>query len=273
MPYQETIIEAGQKDTHYLEDLYHYRELFYLFAWRDISVRYKQTVLGIAWAIIRPLLTMVVFSIVFGKLARLPSEGNTAYPILVFSALLPWHFFASSLQESSNSLVSNEKLISKVYFPRMIIPASSVIVSFVDFLFAFLVFSGIMVYYRFLPDMKIFLLPLFMGIAFISSLGMGLLVGSLNVKYRDFRHVIPFIIQVGLYISPVGFSTTLIPEKYRILYSLNPMVGIIDGFRWCILGTSLRWESVWISLVISILIFTIGFKHFRKTENYFADLI
>lgn len=273
MVHQKIIIEAGKQDSQYFHDIYIYRELFYIFAWRDISVRYKQTILGIAWAIIRPVLTMVVFSIVFGKLAKLPSEGNVPYPILVFAALLPWHFFANALHESANSLLTNEKLITKVYFPRMIIPCSSVIVSFVDFLLAFMIFMGIMVYYRFLPDIKIVMLPFFISIAFIASLGIGLFVASLNVKYRDFRHVIPFIIQFGLYISPVGFSSSIIPEKYYIWYSLNPMVGIIDGFRWCILGTPLRWESAALSLALSILLFFIGFKNFRRTEDYFADLI
>jgi lipopolysaccharide transport system permease protein len=268
------IIEAGRTEKHYWKDLWRYRELFYFLAWRDILVRYKQTVIGIAWALIRPFLTMVVFTVIFGKLAKLPSEG-VPYPILVFAAMLPWQFFSNALAESSSSLVGNSNLISKVYFPRLIIPASSVITSFVDFLISGLILVCLMLWYRFLPGWRVVWLPLFMGIALAAAMGGGLWLTALNVKYRDFRYVVPFIVQFGLYISPVGFSSTIVPGKWRLLYSLNPMVGVIDGFRWAVLGgeSNIYLPGFALSMVIVAALLVTGVFYFRKTEKSFADVI
>ncbi|MDZ8188222.1 MAG: ABC transporter permease [Nostoc sp. ChiSLP02] len=270
----ELIIEAGQTEQQYWKDLWRYRELFYFLAWRDILVRYKQTVIGMLWALIRPFLTMVVFSIIFGKLAKLPSEGTAPYPILVFAALLPWQFFANALSECSNSLISNANLISKVYFPRLIVPASSVIVSFVDFLVSGMILLGLMAWYNFVPSWRILSLPLFISIAFAASLGVGLWLAALNVGYRDFRYIVPFIVQFGLYISPVGFSSSIIPEQWRLVYYLNPMVGVIDGFRWAILGGSqLYWAGFTLSLGLVALLLVSGIWYFRRMERTFADVI
>ena len=268
------VIEAGKAERHYWKDLWRYRELFYFLAWRDILVRYKQTVIGLAWALIRPFLTMVVFVVVFSKLAKLPSEG-VPYPILVFAALLPWQFFANAFTEAGNSLISNAGMISKVYFPRLVIPTSAVIVSFVDFLISGIILVGLMVWYGFAPDWRIVTLPLFIFIAFAAAMGAGLWIAALNVKYRDFRYIIPFVVQFGLYVSPVGFSSAIVPEQWRLLYSLNPMVGVIDGFRWAILGgnTQLYWPGFLLSLFLVMLILVTGIVYFRKTEKTFADVI
>jgi len=228
----EFTIEAGRSERHYWMDLWRYRELFYILAWRDIAVRYKQTIIGVAWAVLRPLLTMMIFVVVFGKIAKLPSEG-IPYPIFVFAAMLPWTFFATAFSDASNSLIGNSNLISKVYFPRLIIPAASVIVAGVDFLISFVILLALMAWYHYMPDWHILTLPFFLLLAFFAALGSGLYVAALNVKYRDFRFVIPFVVQLGLYISPVGFSTTIVPEKYQMLYYLNPMVGVIDGKNVC----------------------------------------
>lgn len=267
-------IEAGRTEAQYWQDLWRYRELFYFLAWRDVLVRYKQTVIGIAWVLIRPFLTMVVFTIVFGSLAKLPSE-NAPYPILVFSAMLPWQFFSNSLSESSNSLINNANLISKVYFPRLVVPTSAVVVSFVDFMISGIILIGLMAWYDFVPGWRILTLPVFIAIAFIASMGTGLWLCALNVQYRDFRYIVPFVVQFGLYISPVGFSSDIVPERWRLLYSLNPMVGVIDGFRWAILGS----ESViyvpgfCLSLGLVLFLFVTGVQHFRKMERTFADVI
>ncbi len=270
----ELIIEAGRTEGQYWKDLYRYRELLYFLSWRDILVRYKQTVVGIAWAVIRPFLTMVVFTIVFGKLAKLPSEG-APYPILVFSAVLPWQLFANALAEASNSLISNANLISRIYFPRLIIPASSVITSFVDFLISGAVLVLLIIWYQFLPGWRIFTLPLFITIAFAASMGCGLWLTALNVKYRDFRYIVPFIVQFGLFISPVGFSSSIVPEKWRLAYSINPMVAVIDGFRWAIIGgeASLYWPGFLLSLSLVVILLVTGIRYFRKTEKTFADII
>ena len=268
------VIEAGRAERHYWRDLWRYRELFYFLAWRDILVRYKQTVIGLAWALIRPFLTMVVFVIVFSKLAKLPSDG-VPYPILVFAALLPWQFFGNAFTEAGNSLISNANMISKVYFPRLVVPTSAVIVSFVDFLISGMIMVGLMLWYGFAPDWRIFTLPLFIFIAFVSAMGAGLWTAALNVKYRDFRYIIPFVVQFGLYVSPVGFSSTIVPEQWRLLYSINPMVGVIDGFRWAILGgnTQLYWPGFLLSLFLVLVILVTGIYYFRKTEKTFADII
>ena len=267
-------IEAGRAEHHYWMDLWRYRELFYILAWRDIAVRYKQTIIGVLWAILRPLLTMMIFVVVFGKIAKLPSEG-VPYPIFVFAAMLPWTFFATAFSDASNSLIGNANLISKVYFPRLIIPASSVIVAGVDFLISFVILIGLMIWYQYIPDWHILTLPFFLLLAFFAALGAGLYIAALNVKYRDFRFVIPFIAQLGLYISPVGFSTTIVPEKFQLLYYLNPMVAVIDGFRWAISGgkTAFNLTELSVSIVMVIFLCVIGIYHFRKTEKTFADVI
>jgi lipopolysaccharide transport system permease protein len=270
----ELIIEAGRAERQYWQDLWRYRELFYFLAWRDILVRYKQTAIGIAWALIRPFITMVVFTVVFGNLAKLPSEG-VPYPILVFSAMLPWQFFASALSECSNSLIVNSNLISKVYFPRLIVPVSAIVVSFVDFMISGIILLGLMAYYTYVPSWRILMLPVFIAVAFAASIGAGLLFASLNVKYRDFRFIVPFITQIGFYISPVGYSSNIIPEQYRLLYSLNPMVGVIDGFRWSILGgeSQLYLPGFALSLGLVLLMLVVGILYFRKMERSFADVI
>lgn len=268
------IIEAGRAERQYWQDLWRYRELFYFLAWRDILVRYKQTAIGIAWALIRPFLTMVVFTVVFGKLAQLPSDG-APYPILVFAAMLPWQFFANALSECSNSLIANANLISKVYFPRLVVPASAVIVSFVDFMISGIILLALLAWYNFVPSWRIVTLPLFVLIAFAASIGAGLWLAALNVKYRDFRYIVPFIVQFGLYISPVGFSSGIVPVKWRLLYSLNPMVGVIDGFRWAIIGgeTSFYLPGFLLSLALVGVTLITGIWYFRKVERSFADVI
>ena len=270
----EIIIEPGRSFKNYWRDLWDYHELFYFLSWRDILVRYKQTVIGIAWSVIRPLLTMMVLTVVFGKLAKLPSDG-VPYTILVFSAMLPWQFFAGSLSESSMSLINNANLISKVYFPRIIVPASAVIVNLVEFFISFVILILLMLSYRVIPTWRMITLPLFILIAIAVSLGTGLWFASLNVKYRDFRYIIPFVVQFGLYVSPVGFSSSIVPGKWRLLYSLNPMVGVIDGFRWAVLGTRgpFYGPGFLISLILVFLILISGIWYFRKTERTFADVI
>lgn len=267
-------IEAGRTESHYWRDLWRYRELFYFLAWRDLLVRYKQTVIGIAWAVIRPLLTMLVLTLVFGKLAKLPSDG-VPYPLLVFAALLPWQLFASSFTEAGNSLISNANMISKVYFPRITIPVSKIIVSLVDFLISLLLLSLLMLWYGMIPSPRILFLPLFTLIAVAASLGGGLWISALNVKYRDFRYIVPFVVQFGLYVSPVGFTSSLVPENWRLLYSINPMVGVIEGFRWAILGgeSQLYLPGFVLSMITVVLILVTGYLYFRKTEKSFADVI
>jgi len=269
------IIEPGRTEKNYWTDLWRYRELFIILAWRDVSVRYKQTIIGILWAVIRPLLTMVVFTVIFGRIAKLPSDGQAPYALLVFAAMLPWTLFANALSESSNSLINNANLIGKVYFPRLIIPAATLVTAFIDFLISFVILLGMMVWYQFLPGWELLYLPFFIILALLASLGPGLWITALNVKYRDFRYVIPFVVQFGLYVSPVGFSSNVIPEQWRLLYSLNPMVGVIDGFRWCLLGgnSPLYLPGFVLSLFIIATFLYLGVSRFRKTEKTFADLI
>lgn len=288
LPYTETqapdsdfdlILEAGRDDKHYWLDLWRYRELFLILAMRDISIRYKQTVIGIGWALIQPVLNMVIMTIIFGKVAGLPSEGNAPYAIMVFAAMLPWMFFSSALTTSSQSMVSNSPLISKVFFPRMIIPASSVVTCFVDFLISFVLLLILMAGYRFAPSWHLLAVPVMVLLTFFAALGPGLYITALNVKYRDFRYVIPFLVQFGLYVTPVGFSSSHIRKLYGenlfLLYSLNPMVGIIDGFRWAILGPNspVDLASFFISLSAIAVFLLIGVWYFRKTERGFADII
>jgi lipopolysaccharide transport system permease protein len=269
------IIEPGRVEQNYWRDLWRYRELFIILAWRDVSVRYKQTVIGVAWAILRPLLTMIVFTVIFGRLAGLPSDGTAPYALMVFAGMLPWTLFSTALGEASNSLIGNERLISKVYFPRMIVPTAAVVTAFVDFLISFVILIAMMVFYHFVPTWNILLLPFFILLALLASLGPGLWITALNVKYRDFRYIIPFIVQFGLYVSPVGFSSNVVPDEWRLLYSLNPVVGVIDGFRWCILGgeSPIYWPGFALSLVIVAFFLWLGISQFRKMEKTFADLI
>jgi len=269
------VLEPGRADSHYWRDLWSYRELFAILAWRDVAVRYKQTVIGIAWAVVRPLLTMVVFTIVFGRLAGLPSEGSAPYAIMVFAGLLPWFLFSSILGEASNSLIGNANLIGKVYFPRIIIPVASAAVALVDFAINLVILIILMAWYGYAPGWQILALPFFVALAVLVSLGPALLITALNVKYRDFRYIVPFIVQLGLYVSPVGFSSAVVPAAWRFWYSLNPVVGVIDGFRWCILGgeSTLYWPGFLVSLGVVAAFLWWGFVYFRRTEKSFADLI
>lgn len=270
----DLIIEPGRVERQYWSDLWRYRELFYFLAWRDILVRYKQTVIGIAWSVLRPFLTMLAFVLVFNKVAKLES-GETPYPILVFVALLPWQLFANALTDSSNSLIGNSNLISKVYFPRMIVPVSSIVVALIDFFISFSILVLIMIFYGYLPTYRLIYFPIFLCMAFFTAMGAGLWLSALNVKYRDFRYVVPFLVQFGLYISPVGFSSEIVPEKWRLIYSLNPMVGVIDGFRWCFLKNTgdLFPTSAYASICLLLVLLFIGTQYFRQTEKTFADKI
>ena len=269
------ILEAGRAEEHYWRDLWRYRELFSVLAWRDVAVRYKQTIIGAAWAVLRPFLTMVIFTVVFGRVAKLPSDGATPYALLVFAGLLPWTLFSSALTGASESMVANSNLIGKVYFPRIIVPAATLVTALIDFLVSLLLLGGLMFWYRFLPSWQIVLLPLLVILALLASLGPGLWVTALNIKYRDFRVVIPFLVQLGLYVSPVGFSSSVVPQEWRWLYSVNPLVGIIDGFRWCILGgeSGIYWPGFLVSLGVIGLFLWLGVRRFRATVRTFADLI
>lgn len=267
-------IEAGGSERHYWSDMWRYRELFYILAWRDVVVRYKQTVIGMLWAVLRPLLIMIVFVIVFSKIAGLPSEGMP-YPVYVFAAMLPWMFFSTAFSDAGNSLVINSALISKIYFPRLIIPAASIIVAIVDFFISALILIILMLIYDVAISWHMLMLPFFLVLACFAALGIGMLIAALNVKYRDFRFIVPFITQMGLYISPVGFSTTVIPEQYQIYYFINPMVAVIDGFRWCVSGgeTALSLTEISMSIFVTIVMLGFGLSHFKKTERTFADVI
>lgn len=274
-PSFDLVIEPGRSTRNYWKDIWRYRELFYILSWRDIKVRYKQTVIGLLWSVVRPLLTMLVFTVVFNKVARLDG-GGVPYPVLVLAGLLPWQFFANALTESSNSLIGNEKLISKVYFPRIVIPAASVITSLLDLLISFGILLVMLIFYRYMPSWHMVFLPLFILMAFLASIGIGLWVAALNVKYRDFRYIIPFVVQFGLYISPVGFRSDIIPQEYRLLYSLNPLTGVIDGFRWCILGPDaapLYIPGLLVSGGVILFFLWLGISKFRSMERSFADLI
>jgi lipopolysaccharide transport system permease protein len=280
----ELLIEPGRAEKNYWRDLWRYRELFYFLAWRDILVRYKQTVIGIAWAVIRPLLATVVFTFIFGKLGKFPVPAGVPYMLLVMAANLPWQFFSTAMSEASNSLTGNANLISKVYFPRLVVPAGAVITSFVDFLITLGLMAVMMVVYQFAPDWRLAVLPLFMLLALGAAFGVGLWLCALNVEYRDFRYIVPFIVQFGFFLSPVGYATERVPEIWRwhgwdiparMLYSLNPMVGVIDGFRWSLLAgkAALDWQSVLISVVVVLLLLITGIWYFRKMERTFADVI
>ncbi len=278
------ILEPGRAEKNYWRDLWRYRELFIILAWRDITVRYKQTVIGVVWAVIRPLLTTIVFTVVFSKIAKLSAPGAIPYALLVMAANLPWQFFATAMSESSNSLIGNANLISKIYFPRLIIPVGSVITSFVDFLITLGLMAALMIWFQFVPDWRLFLLPAFMILAFASAFGIGLWLCALNVEYRDFRYIVPFIVQFGFFLSPVGFSTTRVPEHWlwhgfdipaRLIYSLNPMVGVIEGFRWSLLRgeSSFQVSALSISVFVTVVLCASGIWYFRKMERTFADVI
>lgn len=271
---QWLVLEPIRIEKQYWKDLWRYRELFAILAWRDIAVRYKQTFIGVAWALIRPLLTMVVFMVIFGRLAKLPTEGDAPYAILVFAAMLPWQFFSTALSSCSESLITNSNLLTKVYFPRLIVPAA-VITSFVDFLISFVILAGLMVWFQWWPSWRLLTLPLWVAIAFAASMGAGLWLASLNVQYRDFRYVVPFLVQFGLYVSPVGFSSAIVPEKWQLLYALNPMVDVIEGFRWAIIGKGaiINPTGFWLSMAIVALLAITGVRQFRRMEKRFADVI
>jgi lipopolysaccharide transport system permease protein len=269
------VLEPGRAERHYWRDLWTYRELFAILAWRDVAIRYKQTVIGIVWALIRPFITMVIFTIVFGRLANLPSDGATPYPLLVFAGMLPWSLLSTILSDASSSILGNASLIGKVYFPRIIIPTSSAVVALADLAINLLLLLGLMVWYGFAPGWQIIFLPGFMALAVLASLGPAFLIAALNVKYRDFRFIVPFMVSIGLYISPVGFSSSIVPEKWRFWYSLNPVVGVIDGFRWCLLDgeSQVYIPGFLISLAVVAVFLWIGIAYFRRTERTFADLI
>jgi lipopolysaccharide transport system permease protein len=271
---QEVVLEAGRADREYFRDIWRYRELFYILAWRDVSVRYSQTALGVAWAALRPLIATLVFSIVFGRLGKFPS-GGVPYPLLVFTGMLPWQLFSTALTESGRSLVSNGNLVTKVYFPRLIIPGSSLVTSLIDFLISMVILAGMMAFYRLIPPWQIVFLPVFTLVSLITAAGIGVWIAALAVKYRDFLVVVPFLLQLGLYMSPVGFSSSVVPARWRLLYSLNPLVGAIDGFRWCILGSKVPPDPLALagSILLSSVLLLAGVRHFRKAERAFADVI
>jgi lipopolysaccharide transport system permease protein len=269
------VLEPGRAEKHYWRDIWTYRELFAILAWRDVSVRYKQTVIGVAWALVQPFLTMLVFTIVFSRMARLPSEGTAPYPIMVYAGMLPWFLFSSVLGGAAGSLVSNANLIGKVYFPRIIVPSAAAVVALVDFVISFVLLGGLMAWFRFVPSWRMMFLPFFIIFAILASLGPALFMTAMNVKYRDFRYIIPFVVQFGIYVSPVGFSSSVVPAKWRFWYSLNPVVGAIDGFRWCVLGgqSTLYMPGFLLSLAIVAVLLWVGIAYFRRTEKTFADLI
>lgn len=273
-PTFDVVIEPGRSEGRYWRNVWQFRELLYFLTWRDILVKYKQTVLGVAWALIQPLLTMVIFTFVFGRVARLPSDG-VPYPILVFSGLLPWQFVSQAIGNSSSSLVSNASLVSKLYFPRIIVPISTVLTSLVDFLVAASFLGVMMVWFGLAPGWRILAIPFFLILAFMAALSVGIWLSALTVKYRDFRYIVPFVVQLGLYISPVGFSSSVVPAEWRLVYSLNPMVAVIDGFRWAIIGKPQFLYGPGLILAVSttsLLLWT-AVRYFRATEKTFADNI
>lgn len=269
------VIEAGRAERHYWGDLWRYRELFLVLAWRDVAVRYKQTVIGVAWVMLQPLASVAVFTVIFGKVAKLPSLEGVPYAVMVFAGLLPWQLISGAVNNAANSLTGNSGLISKVYFPRLIVPSSAVVVCLVDFAVAMLVMIGLMVWYRFMPDARILLLPLFVLMAALAAIGPGLWLASLNVRYRDFRQVLPFLIQFGMYLSPVAYASAVVPEQWKLLYHLNPAVAVIDGFRWCLLrgAAPLYGPGLLLAFAVIALLLYVGVRQFRKTERTFADMV
>jgi len=275
----EFIIEPNKAGRRYWLELWQFRELFYVLAWRDLAVRYKQTAIGILWAGIQPLAQMAILVVVFGVMAKLPSQGGAPYVLLVFAAMLPWQFFAASLSAASMSMVSNAALISKVYFPRVIVPVAAVVTCVVDLLVALGILAVLMLLYGYAPTWRIVTLPFFMVLAFVAAIGPGLLITALNVEYRDFRYVVPFLVQFGLYLSPVGFSSEVVRrtfgEAVYLIYSLNPMVGVIEGFRWAILGGDVQIDGVGfvLSVTLSMAILVLGLRYFRRVEHSIVDVI
>jgi lipopolysaccharide transport system permease protein len=267
-----TIIGPAGQERYWLE-LWRYRELFLILAWRDLAVRYKQTVIGAMWALIRPLFGLIIFTIIFGRVAGLPSEGSTPYALMVFAGMLPWTFFSTGLVEASYSLANNANLLSKVYMPWLIVPTAIIVVALVEFLIGFCILLALLAWYQFLPGWQIVLLPAFVIFLFIATVGLSLWSTALNVRYRDFRYVIPFLVQFGLYVSPVGFTSSIVPERWRVFYSINPMAGIIDGFRWCILGSQPYLPGLAMSAGVTGFFLWLGIRQFRKVENSLADLL
>lgn len=275
VPVHSIVIEAGLAERHYWRDLWRYRELFLVLAWRDVSVRYKQTVIGLAWVMLQPLASAAVFTVIFGKVAKLPSLEGVPYALMVFAALLPWQLISGSTNSAANSLVGNSGLISKVYFPRLIIPGAAVVTCVVDFLVALAVMAGLMAWYGYLPDARVLLLPLFMVMALLAAIGPGLWIASLNVRYRDFRQVLPFLIQFGMYLSPVAYASAVVPDQWKLLYHLNPAVAVIDGFRWCLLrgAAPLYGPGLLLACAVIAVLLYVGVRQFRKTERTFADMV
>ncbi len=268
----QTIIDAKSK-SQYWKDIREYRELLWVFALRDISVRYKQTVIGVLWVLIKPVLTMLAFTVVFNRIVKVP-ETTLPYPLMSLAGIIPWYFFSGTILEMANSIVSNSQIVSKVYFPRMVLPLSSIFIGLVDLGVSFVFLVILMFYYGYYPQFNFLAIIPFTGLAILNCMAFGFLFSALNVSFRDVRYVVPFVLQFGLYVSPVAFSSTLISEKWRLLYSLNPIVGVIDGYRWAIEGTGeLYWPSVLASLMVSIIMIIIGFAYFRKVEKTFADVI
>jgi lipopolysaccharide transport system permease protein len=272
---QVLVLEPGRAEQNYWADLWSYRELFAILVWRDLAVRYKQTAIGVAWAVIRPILTVLILTAVFGRLAKLPSDGNAPYLVMVYAGMLPWFLMSTILTEASNSLINHANLISKVYFPRLMVPSAFIGVALVDFVVSFVLLLAIMIWSGFWPDWRIVCLPAFILLAVLAALGVGLLISAMNVKYRDFRYIVPFALQVGLYISPVGFSSSVVPEQWRLVYSLNPAVGVLDGFRWCLLRgeATLYIPGFFLNLGIIALLVVWGVRYFRRTERTFTDLL
>jgi lipopolysaccharide transport system permease protein len=269
------VLERGRADRNYWSDLWAYRELFVILAWRDLAVRYKQTALGLLWAVIRPLLTVIVLTIVFGRLARLPGDGSAPYVLIVYTGTLTWFLISTIFGDASSSLISNKNLIGKVYFPRLIVPSAYVVVALVDFAVSFVLLLVTATWLGFSPDWRIIFLPAFVALGVLASLGPALYFAVLNVKYRDFRYIIPFLLQFGLYASPIGFSSAAVPEEWRLLYSLNPIVGIVDGVRWCLLRgeAQLYVPGFLLSIGLIALLLIGGIKYFRQTERSFADIL
>lgn len=269
------VIEAGRAERHYWADLWHYRELFLVLAWRDVAVRYKQTVIGVAWVMLQPLASVAVFTVIFGKVAKLPSLEGVPYAVMVFAGLLPWQLISSAVNNAANSLTGNSGLISKVYFPRLIVPSSAVVVCMVDFAVALLVMVGLMIWYQFMPDARLLALPAFVLMAVLAAIGPGLWIASMNVRYRDFRQLLPFVIQFGMYLSPVAYASAVVPEQWKLLYHLNPAVAVIDGFRWCLLrgASPLYWPGIMLSCAVILFLLYMGVRQFRNTERSFADMV
>lgn len=269
------VLEAGRADRHYWADLWRFRELFAILAWRDVAVQYKQTVIGVAWALVRPLLTTLIFTGLFSRIARLPSEGEAPYPLMVLAGMLPWFLFSTILTSASNSLTTNSNLISKVYFPRLIVPLASAAVALVDFLITLAILFALMGVYRFAPGWHLLALPAFTALAILAALGPAFMMAALNVNYRDFRFIVPFFVQFGLYVSPVGFSSRIVPAEWQMIYALNPMVGTIDGFRWCLLGGNapLDLTNLAVGIAVTLAFLYLGIRTFRATEKSFADLV